>query len=303
MTSRTTRKDAARARAAELRAQQARAERRRRLLLAGGAVAVVIVVVAALVIAKVAGVGGGTGKTTASTTASAQVVRDVTSVPAATLDKVGVGSAQLAPSRIAAPALTAGGKPRVVYIGAEYCPYCAAERWAVVVALSRFGTWSGLGATESSASDVYPGTQTLSFHGAAYTSKYLSFTGVETHSNTPQNGTYAPLDSPSPADQKLFDTYDRPPYTPGTPGGIPFIDIGGRYISSGASYSPQVLAGKSRADIAAALADPNSPVAKAVDGSANVLTAAICTTTNNQPATVCSAPGVTAAAAALAKAK
>ncbi len=32
------------------------------------------------------------------------------------------------------PALTSGGKPQIVYMGAEYCPYCAAERWAMVVA-------------------------------------------------------------------------------------------------------------------------------------------------------------------------
>ena len=29
-------------------------------------------------------------------------------------------------------------------MGAEYCPYCAAQRWAMIVALSRFGTFSGL---------------------------------------------------------------------------------------------------------------------------------------------------------------
>ena len=52
------------------------------------------------------------------------------------------------PASIDAPALTADGKPEVLYVGAEYCPFCAAERWPVVVALSRFGTWSGLSATD-----------------------------------------------------------------------------------------------------------------------------------------------------------
>ena len=32
------------------------------------------------------------------------------------------------------------GSPELFYYGAEYCPYCAAERWSVVIALSRFGT-------------------------------------------------------------------------------------------------------------------------------------------------------------------
>jgi len=33
----------------------------------------------------------------------------------------------------------------VVYIGAEYCPYCAVERWPLIVALNRFGTLTNLG--------------------------------------------------------------------------------------------------------------------------------------------------------------
>ena len=49
-----------------------------------------------------------------------------------------------APTTITGAPLTSGGKPEMLYIGAEYCPYCAAERWAMIVALSRFGTFSGL---------------------------------------------------------------------------------------------------------------------------------------------------------------
>jgi hypothetical protein len=64
--------------------------------------------------------------------------------------------------------LTAG-KPLVVYIGAEYCPFCAAQRWPLVVALSRFGTFSGLSVTRSASEDVFPDTATLSFHSASYT--------------------------------------------------------------------------------------------------------------------------------------
>jgi hypothetical protein len=57
----------------------------------------------------------------------------------------------------------------------------------------------------------------------------------------------------------------------------------------------------SHRQIAAALADPTSPVAQAVDGSANVLTAALCEVSGQQPAAVCTAPGVAAAAKTLAK--
>jgi hypothetical protein len=59
----------------------------------------------------------------------------------------------------------------VLYAGAEYCPFCAAERWALATALSRFGTFTNLGTTASAGGQEYaPNTATLSFHGATYTS-------------------------------------------------------------------------------------------------------------------------------------
>ena len=78
------------------------------------------------------------------------MVTDTTSVPASTLDTVGAGSGVTAPPEIkGGTPLTSGGKPEVLYMGAEYCPFCAAERWAMVVALSRFGTFSGLSTVHS----------------------------------------------------------------------------------------------------------------------------------------------------------
>ena len=67
----------------------------------------------------------------------------------------------------------------MVYIGGEFCPFCAAERWALTAALSRFGTFTGLGLIHSSPTDVYPSTPTLSFYKSGYTSKYVTFTPVE----------------------------------------------------------------------------------------------------------------------------
>jgi hypothetical protein len=226
------------------------------------------------------------------TAANPTVVAQATGVPVSTLNAVGAGSVTTAPTAISGAPLTANGLPRILYVGAEYCPYCAAERWAVVNALSRFGNFSNLGATTSSPSDVFPSTASFSFHGATYKSSNLSFTGVEIQSNQAVNGSYAPLDKLSAADQALMDKYD-------TGGGIPFIDIGGKYMISGSSFSPSVLQGKTSEQIAAALADPNSSIAKSIDGTANVITAAICKITNNQPASVCTVPGVVAAASKL----
>ncbi|MBL7487524.1 DUF929 family protein [Frankia sp. AgB1.9] len=281
------------ARVAAMRAEQARRERQRRALwVSVTAVAVVVVVVGVLVGVKVS--GGGKSTTAApSGPASAAVVHAVTGVPAATLTTVGAGKVQTLPKPISAPALTADGKPRVLYIGAEYCPYCAAERWPMVVALSRFGTWAHLGATSSSSSDVYPSTATLSFHGATYTSDLLSFAGIEQTTNVRSGSGYTPLDTVSAADQQLLATYDVPPYVGSdSAGAIPFVDIGGRYVISGASYSPQLLAGKTHGQIAAALTDPASPVAQAIDGTANAITATLCDLTSQKPAAVCASPAI-----------
>ncbi len=250
-------------------------------------VALVVVVIAVLVVAKLA--SGGSKSGPASVAASSDVVSRVTSVPASAFDAVGSGAIKTPPAKITGAALTADGKPRVLYIGAEYCPYCAAERWAMVAALSRFGTFSDLGQTASSAQDVYPSTATLSFHGATYSSSVLSFTGVETTSNTVVNGRYATLDTPTAADEQLVKTLNPQ-------GSIPFVDLGGKYTIIGASYDPQVLQGKTHAEIAQALSDPSSDIAKAVDGTANVITAAICASTDQKPAAVCTSAGVTAAA-------
>lgn len=289
---RTAQQRASSERSAAARARIAARERRRRLVVVASSVGTVLVVVAALIVAKVVTGAGSPKSGTAATAAQSQVITAVITVPASVLNQVGAGALSAAPKKISGAALTDGGKPEVLYVGAEYCPYCAAERWAVAVALSRFGTFTGLGQTASSPSDVYPSTATLTFHGATYRSSYLSFTGKEIQSNQVVNGTHATLDTLTAAQQNLVTTLNNG-------GGIPFIDIGGKYVISGATYNPAVLKGKTHAQIAAALSDPTSPIAQGADGSANVITAAICASTGNKPAAVCTAPAVTAAAAKL----
>ena len=53
------------------------------------------------------------------------------------------------------------------------------------------------------------------------------------------------------------------------------------------SYSNSALSGLTWSTIATALHNPNSTAAKAVDGTANYFTAAICKMTGNQPASAC----------------
>jgi hypothetical protein len=284
------------------RAAARRAEQRRRILIAGGSVLAVIVIIVAFIVYKAN--KSTTPPTAASTssltgTALAGVVSKVTSVPASTLDSVGSGSGAVSakPQPVTGgTALTSGGKPEMLYQGAEYCPYCAAERWAMIVALSRFGTFSGLATIHSASAngagsaEPYPNTPTWTFLNAKFSSPYLVFSSVEEQTNVPDKttGTYTSLQKPTAAQSALLAKYDAPPYiSSSAAGSIPFVDFGNRYLILGASYNPQVLSGLSWSQIATDLSSPSSPVAKAVDGTANYITAAICKMTGNQPASAC----------------
>lgn len=232
------------------------------------------------------GSGGPATSNPGNTTLPANVTAAL-SVPASTLETVGNPASVVLPTRTGTStvAKTSDGKVQITYVGAEYCPYCAAERWALAVALSRFGTLSGLSGTHSSTSDVFPNTQTLSFYGSSYTSPYVDFQPVEEATNKVVNGNYQTLQTPTAAQQALVAKYDAQ-------GSIPFLDIGNRYVVTGASFSPQVLQGLSREQIAAQLQNPSSPVAQAVDGAANTITAAICAADGGQPANVCNTPAI-----------
>jgi hypothetical protein len=292
------------------RAAARHAQTRNRLLIAGGAIIAVVAVAISLVLVR-------PGSSTAIKTppsdgptgaALANTVRDLTTVPASVLDKVGGGSLTTADigsatavgggylTPVSGSPLTKDGKPEVQYVGADFCPYCAALRWPLIVALSRFGTFSGLTparsgiTTGSGQAEPYPATPTWTFHGSSYTSPYLAFSPVETSTSAPDpaTGGYTALETPTPAQQQTMARYNAA-------GGIPFVNIGNRYIqlSTLAPYGPEDLQGKTWTQITAALHDPSSALGRQINTSANYITAAICKITGNQPASVCT-PAVTA---------
>ncbi len=286
----------------KIAAQQAaarRAEQRRRILIASGSILVVLVVVVVFVVVKLTSSPGTDNSPNGPTgTALASLIKTTTNVPASALNAVGSGSGEVTalPLSIKGPALTENGKPEMLYIGAEFCPYCAAERWGLVVALSRFGSFTGLGTVHSAQangageSEPDPNTPTWTFIHATYTSQYLTFTHVETYTNDPdtKTGYYYPLQTPTKAENALLTKYDVPPNVPsGDQGAIPFVDFGNKYLIAGASYDPGILAGLTWEQVGADLSNPNSTVAKAIDGLANYITAAICGITGNAPASVC----------------
>jgi hypothetical protein len=277
-------------------------------LIAWGAVGLVIIVVVVLVIVKATGGGSAAATYTPVTTAPASIVSDVTNIPASVFDTVGVNIPSVAqpnPPIVLSnqPALTIDGKtPAMFYYGAEYCPYCAAERWAMTAALSRFGTWSNLDVTASSHTDVAPATPTFSYRNATFTSQYLTFFPVEQYTNIPSGSGYTILKNADKSEQAVINKYSTPTYIPGATAGqvgFPFIDIGNVALISGATYSPLMLAGLSHNDIASHLNDPTNSVTQSIVGTANYITAAICASTKQQPTAVCTSAGVKAAATAL----
>lgn len=292
----------ARERIAAQQAAARRAATRRRMLIAGGSVFGVLVIVLALILGKAfTSTPAVAGPTSASGSAAATVADQLSTVPAATLNAVGKGSgvSPMIATKGQAP-LTAGGKPQIVYMGAEYCPYCAAERWAMVVALSRFGSFSGLKLIHSSSSDAYPNTPTLSFAKATYTSQYLDFSPVEMYGETKTGSYYNTLMKPTTAESSLMAKYDAAPYVPSKDAGsFPFVDIGNQYLVIGAQYLPSSLAGLSWSQVASDVKNPSSAVAKGIDGTANSLTAAICKITKNAPAAVCNSAAAKAGAGSL----
>jgi Domain of unknown function (DUF929) len=177
-------------------------------------------------------------------------------------------------------------KPLVVFVGAEYCPYCAAERWSMVMWLSRFGTFKNLSEIQSSSTDVFPNTDTFTFYKSSYSSPYIDFSGNELEDRNQQ-----PLQSMTAQISKIFTTYDQPPYTTQS-GQFPFLDIGGLFSLYSTSYTPAVLANLSWSQIAAKLSNPNDPVTQDIVGNANILTAATCIATGDQPSSVCSSPTI-----------
>jgi hypothetical protein len=223
-----------------------------------------------------------------------------TNVPASVFEKIGLPSEIVNhPKKVTGrKELVTHGLPEVLYMWASYCPFCAAENWALVMALSRFGTFTRLNTTSSSVSGFAPDTRTLSFYESRYSSPYLKFDSYDLSTNKPATGAgkcnvdgYSCLQTAPAADAALMQTIG--------PGGFPFVDFNNESAQDGASFEnqPLILKGLTVAQIASQLSDPNDPVALAEVGSANYLIGAICAMTGDRPAGVCSSKPVRSAQA------
>lgn len=78
-------------------------------------------------------------------------------------------------SRVSNTARLENGKPIVFFMGAQFCPFCAPDRWAFVKATSRFGTWTNLRSLHSRAgTDGFDSLPTYDLVDASYQSDLLS---------------------------------------------------------------------------------------------------------------------------------
>ncbi len=134
-------------------------------------------------------------------------------------------------SRVSNSPLTDDGKVVVLSIGAEACPYCAAESWSLVKALQQYGTLTDLTQIISNSSDSIPNVPGYGLANASYHSNEISFWEVETTTTSWNHE----LQSPNSTEQSLFMQYDPN-------GNIPFLLIGGIYLHIGSAVLPVLLA-------------------------------------------------------------
>lgn len=169
------------------------------------------------------------------------------------------------------------GKPVLLFIGAQYCPFCAAERWPIVKALARFGTWSGLATGHSTAGTAsFSQIPTFDLLNAIYTSKYVSFQSKDIADNNSQ-----PLQTLTAQQQTLFNTYD-------SAGSIPMVYVDG-YALIGSDYSPSEIQGQAFSSLQTQLQqNQGTPFVNDANAEANLLTAFLCKADGNAPQSACS---------------
>src|SRR5713226_1234805 len=121
------------------------------------------------------------------------------------------------------------GHPLTLFVGGQFCPFCASMRWPLVKALSRFGTFSGLGQMHSQAGvDGFESLATYDLAHAAYRSDYVTLRVVEA---ADANGN--PLQQPDGEEAALINQFDPQ-------GSIPFLLVGGSYVAQ-LPFSPALL--------------------------------------------------------------
>jgi thiol-disulfide isomerase/thioredoxin len=250
-----------------------------------GMVALVIVAVVVLFLTRGDDSGGDATAASGSTPAASNV-------PAGAQRPSGDASSALGQVRRASgEPLLDQSKPLVLFMGAEWCPFCASERWALVQATSLFGKWSGLRELLSrSGQDYFPPLPTYDLTRATYTSPYIDLRHKEL---AKVDG--SPLQKLDSFEEKLVDEYDKR-------GSVPFLFASGRpgRYTVELGFSPTLLEGVTFAELhkAVATSEP-TPGVEAIEGQTEAITALICKLDGEQPASVCAKGSIPALEAEL----
>ena len=171
------------------------------------------------------------------------------------------------------------GKLFVFFMGAEHDPFCAAERWAVVRALQKFGQWEGLKQTMSAARDEpFLNLPTYDFTEATYTSSHIEFVAREL-----KDREFKPL-------QKLLKTEERLVRKLNPEKEIPFLLIGGRFMQIGAGFTPKIFIGHTFRQTETELKKAESEIRKTIDAEGNIVAALLCA--SGLPPELCKETGV-----------
>jgi thiol-disulfide isomerase/thioredoxin len=174
------------------------------------------------------------------------------------------------------------GKLLVFFMGAQYCPYCAAERWAIVRALQNFGQWSALKQTMSAARDApLLNLPTYDFTEATYSSPHIEFVACET-----KDREFKPLQKLLENEEELVKQYNSDKQ-------IPFLLIGGRFMQIEAGFTPKIFTGHTFRQTETELRKhkkAESEIRKTIDAEANIIRALLCVA--GLPGELCKESGV-----------
>jgi thiol-disulfide isomerase/thioredoxin len=158
-----------------------------------------------------------------------------------------------------------GEKLFVFFMGAEFCPYCAAERWAIVRSLQKFGQWDGLKQTISAARDQpFLNLPTYDFTNATYNSPHIEFVAREI-----KDREFKQLQKLMKTEEKLVRKYNPKKE-------IPFLLIGGRFMQVGSGFPPKIFIGHTFRQTETELKKVESEIRKTIDEEANVISALLC---------------------------
>lgn len=215
------------------------------------------------------------------------------------------------------PAITpyiVNGKPSVIYLGAISCIFCAENRWAMALALSRFGKFNELFTGYSSFGDgdvptLYWNADNYTAVGVTfgnkYVSNYINFISADYDSpitsgfEFPQSGvSYFVNAAPNSTYKGAYQLINSSSLFAGTP-----FSIWGSSVQNGAdavvfgtaqpgqSTSLPPMSYMTHAQILAQIASFNTTFAKEEYAAADVYIAELCPSINNA-APVCSLPAI-----------